>query len=122
MAAVAAAASLIAAQTSNQGGEPIDAATYSSALAAAVSAAQAEYAKRTQQQQQQTKQQQQQQHQKAPTDVSKIRHMLLVDDPQLERISTPYGWVRFLEVRIKFFNYFDKVLRKEHPCSAHRMR
>ncbi|VDL23610.1 unnamed protein product [Hymenolepis diminuta] len=91
MAAVAAAASLIAAQASNQGGEPIDPTTYSSALAAAVSAAQAEYTKRTQ------SKQQQQQKMASQVEVSRIRHMLLVDDPQLAKISTPYGWVRFLQ-------------------------
>lgn len=94
MAAVAAAASLIAAQASNQGGEPIDPSTYSSALAAAVSAAQAEYTKRTQ-----SKQQQKTSAQESTLDTSRIRHMLLVDDPQLAKINTPYGWVRFLQVR-----------------------
>ncbi|KAM7541255.1 hypothetical protein Aperf_G00000036242 [Anoplocephala perfoliata] len=93
MAAVAAAASLIAAQASNQGGEPIDPSTYSSALAAAVSAAQAEYTKRTQ-----SKQQQKASAQKNTLEASRIRHMLLVDDPQLAKINTPYGWVRFLQI------------------------
>ncbi|KAL5111720.1 hypothetical protein TcWFU_003174 [Taenia crassiceps] len=104
MAAVAAAASLIAAQTTNQGGEPIDPVTYSSALAAAVSAAQAEYSKRMQNKQQ-----------KAATspagvptlEVSRIRHMLLVDDPQLAKINTPYGWVCFLQVNIYNARQFD---------------
>lgn len=105
MAAVAAAASLIAAQASNQGGEPIDPATYSSALAAAVSAAQAEYTKRTQ------SKQQQQQKIASQVEVSRIRHMLLVDDPQLAKISTPYGWVRFLQVRIiKSFVWIDNCI------------
>ncbi|CDS41122.1 suppressor of fused [Echinococcus multilocularis] len=95
MAAVAAAASLIAAQTTNQGGEPIDPATYSSALAAAVSAAQAEYSRRMQNKQQKAA--------TPPTavpalEVSRIRHMLLVDDPQLAKINTPYGWVCFLQI------------------------
>lgn len=88
MAAVAAAASLIAAQSSKQP-ESLDPATYSSALAAAVSAANAEYQRRTQQQQTAA----------IPTkDSSRIRHMLLVDDPQLMKISTPHGWVRFLQI------------------------
>ncbi|BHF58975.1 hypothetical protein SprV_0100193000 [Sparganum proliferum] len=90
MAAVAAAASLIAAQSSKQP-ESLDPATYSSALAAAVSAANAEYQRRTQQQQQQAA--------TIPTKgSSRIRHMLLVDDPQLMKISTPHGWVRFLQI------------------------
>lgn len=98
MAAVAAAASLIATQAANQGEELIDPATYTSAFAAAVSAAQAEYVKRTLHKQQQ----------KVATaldvispkpEVSRIRHMLLVDDPQLAKINTPYGWVRFLQAR-----------------------
>ena len=96
MAAVAAAASLIAAQVTNQGGDPIDPATYSSALAAAVSAAQAEYAKRTQNKQQQ-KMATLPNVIPAASEVSRIRHMLLVDDPQLAKINTPYGWVRFLQ-------------------------
>ncbi|CAL8106731.1 unnamed protein product [Calicophoron daubneyi] len=35
---------------------------------------------------------------KSPDQISRIHHMLLVEDPQLKRISTPYGYVQFLQI------------------------
>lgn len=41
------------------------------------------------------------------TNSSRIHHMLLVEDPQLKKITTPYGYVQFLQVITFLCNSYE---------------